>query len=81
MSESCGEEILTALGILLSQYWWQRYSSKFVTLMKVVAKLSFFVGSSNLIMVGCGWFCMFAVKQWQVVGGGGEIMAVHGRRQ
>ena len=32
-----------------------------------MAKLSLFVGSDDLIMVGCGWL-------WEVVSGGGEIM-------
>ena len=32
-----------------------------------MAKLSLFVGSDDLIMVGCGWL-------WEVVNGGGEIM-------
>ena len=46
-----------------------------------MGKLSLFVGSGDLIMVGRGWMWMVAVKNgwlWEVVDGGGEIMA--GRR-
>ena len=43
-----------------------------------MAKLSLFVGSDDLIMIGRGWLCVVAVKNWWlpvVVGGGGEVMA------
>ena len=43
-----------------------------------MGKLSLFVGSGDLIMVGRGWVWMVAVKNgwlWVVVDGGGEIMA------
>ena len=46
-----------------------------------MGKLSLFVGSADLIMVGCGWMWAVAVKNgwlWVVVGGRGEIIA--GRR-
>ena len=36
----------------------------------VVAKLSSFVGSGNLIMVGHGWLWVVEVKSRLVVGGG-----------
>ena len=43
-----------------------------------MGKLSLFVVSGDLIMVGRGWMWMVAVKNgwlWLVVDGGGEIMA------
>ena len=46
-----------------------------------MGKLSLFVGNGDLIMVGCGWMCVVAVKNcwlWMVVGGWSEIMAVRG---
>ena len=53
-----------------------------------MGKLSLFVGSGDLIMVGRGWMWVVAVKNgwlwvagvklWQVVGGGDKIMAERG---
>ena len=46
-----------------------------------MGKLSLFVGSGDLIMVGRGWMWVVTVKNgwlWVVVGGGGEIMAGRG---
>ena len=46
-----------------------------------MGKLSLFVGSGDLIMVGRGWMWVVAVKNdwlWVVVGGGGEIMVGRG---
>ena len=53
-----------------------------------MGKLSLFVGSGDLIMVGRGWMWVVAVKNgwlwvagvklWQVVGGGDKIMADRG---
>ena len=46
-----------------------------------MGKLSLFVGSGDLIMVGRGWMWMVVVKNgwlWEVVDGGGEIMAGRG---
>ena len=46
-----------------------------------MGKLSLFVGSGDLIMVGRGWMWVVAVKNdwlWVVVGGGGEIMVSRG---
>ena len=54
---------------------------EFVIAGRVVAKLSLFVGSGNLIMVGRGWLWVVEVKNsWLlvVVGDGGEIMADRG---
>ena len=43
-----------------------------------MAKLSLFVDSGNLIMVGRGWLWVVAVKLWPVVGGGGKLMPGRG---
>ena len=54
---------------------------EFVTARRVVAKLSLFVDSGDLIMVGRGWLWVVEVKNsWLlvVVGGGSEIMADRG---
>ena len=54
---------------------------EFVIARRVVAKLSLFVGSGDLIMVGRGWLWVVEVKnRWLlvVVGGASEIMADRG---
>ena len=43
-----------------------------------MAKLSLFVGSSDLIVFGRGCSWMAAVKLWLVVGGGRDTMAGRG---
>ena len=53
-----------------------------------MAKLSLFVGSGDLIKVGCGWLWVMgenyswslvvAVKLWLVVGGGCKGMPIRG---
>ena len=72
----------------MREKWWQKFSSEFVIVRRVVAKLSLFLGSGNLIMAGLGWLWLVAVniisgcgwswvvgmKSWPIVGGGGEII-------
>ena len=52
---------LYTLGILLGEKWLQKCSSKFVVMRRVVPKLSLFMGSGDLIIIGRG----------VTVGGGG----------
>ena len=61
---------------LLLKFRWvssggKKYSLELVTARRVVAKLSLFVGSGDLIIVVCGWLWVVAVKSWLVVGGRG----------
>ena len=37
-------------------------NTEFVIVSRVVAKLLLFVSSGDLVMVGCGWLCLVAVK-------------------
>ena len=55
--------------------------AEFVITRRVVDKLSLFMGSGNLIMVGRGWLWVMEVKNdWLVVGGRGCLwMSVAGR--
>ena len=53
----------------MSEKWWQKFSSEFLSVRRVVAKLSLFLGSGNLIMVGRGWLWLVAVNKSLVVGG------------
>ena len=47
----------------MSEKWWQKFSSEFVIVRRVVAKLSLFLGSGNLIIVGRGWLWLVAVNK------------------